>query len=192
MDLEKLLSYNPVLLALVATLFTWFVTAMGASMVFFFKTINKKILKHAPRNAKLLDSAKMTLEEIINVMDTAHKKGIDVARLHSGDPSIYGAIQEQIEALDEKGIRYEIIPGVSSFQAAAASLNQELTLPGVSQTVILTRRAGKTPVPERQSLAMLAKSLNTSFSFSWGRSKYSKNFCVNFIRFVRPCFCLVI
>ena len=127
--------------------------------------INKTILKYAPRNAKLLDSAKMTLEEIINVMDTAHRKGIDVARLHSGDPSIYGAIQEQIESLDKKGIEYEIVPGVSSFQAAAASLNQELTLPGVSQTVILTRRAGKTPVPERESLSILAKSRATMCIF---------------------------
>ena len=127
--------------------------------------INKKILKYTPRGARLLDSAKMTLEGIIDIMDKAYKEGIDVARLHSGDPSIYGAIQEQMEALDEKGIRYEIVPGVSSFQAAAASLNQELTLSGVSQTVILTRRAGKTPVPERQSLAMLAKSKSTMCIF---------------------------
>ncbi len=127
--------------------------------------INKEILGYVPKDAKLFDSSKMSLDEVLDIMEKAHEKDIDVARLHSGDPSIYGAIQEQIESLDKKGIEYEIVPGVSSFQAAAASLNQELTLPGVSQTVILTRRAGKTPVPEREALSILAKSRATMCIF---------------------------
>ena len=117
------------------------------------------VLAHAARDARVLDTASMTLEEIITEMEAAHGAGHDVARIHSGDPSIYGAISEQMRALDERGIPYEIIPGVPAFAAAAAALKTELTQPGLSQTIILTRLSGKaTPVPERERLEELAKS----------------------------------
>ena len=99
----------------------------------------------------------MTLDEVLNVIETANSKNKNVVRLHTGDPAIYGAIQEQIDALDAKNIAVEIVPGVSSFLAAAATLKQEYTLPGVTQTVIITRASGKTPVPERENLKNLAK-----------------------------------
>ncbi len=117
------------------------------------------VLEHAPEDARVLDTASMTLEEIVAEMERAHAAGLDVARIHSGDPSIYGAISEQMAALDERGIPYEVIPGVPAFAAAAAALKIELTRPGTSQTVILTRLSGKaTPVPERERLEELAKS----------------------------------
>jgi precorrin-4/cobalt-precorrin-4 C11-methyltransferase len=103
----------------------------------------------------------MTLDEIINIIEEAKKDNKDVARVHTGDPSIYGAIQEQMSELDKRGIDYEVIPGVSSFLAAASTLKQELTLPGVSQTVIITRIEGRTPVPETEGLEVLAKSKAT-------------------------------
>jgi len=111
---------------------------------------------HAPR-AEVHDSSSMTLEETTSVIASAVLAGRKVARLHTGDPSIYGAIQEQMEELDRLGIAYGIVPGVTSAFAAAAALKQELTLPEVSQTVIITRLAGKTAVPERESLAEIAK-----------------------------------
>ncbi|MDD7363720.1 MAG: precorrin-4 C(11)-methyltransferase [Peptoniphilus sp.] len=107
-------------------------------------------------DAEVYNSATMHLEEVLAVMIEADRSGKDVVRLHTGDPSLYGAIQEQIDALESEGIAYQIIPGVSSFSAAAAAVGREFTLPGVSQTVILTRRAGRTPVPERESLDALA------------------------------------
>ena len=117
------------------------------------------VLKHAPADALVKDTASMTLEEIIAEMERAHAAGLDVARIHSGDPSIYGAIAEQMQALDARGIPYEVVPGVPAFAAAAAALKTELTQPGVSQTVILTRLSGKaTPVPERERLEALAMS----------------------------------
>jgi len=117
--------------------------------------INPQVLRYAPPGAKLVNSAELTLGEIIEVIKEAHSQDKDVARLHSGDPFIYGAIQEQLQQLEALGIDYELIPGISSFQAAAAALQQELTLPGVSQTVILTRKGGKTPVPPKESLSQL-------------------------------------
>jgi precorrin-4/cobalt-precorrin-4 C11-methyltransferase len=105
----------------------------------------------------IYDSAKMTLEEVIEVMLKNEEKDLTTARLHTGDPSLYGAIKEQIDILAENSIAYEIIPGVSSFAAAAAALGAEYTLPGVSQTLILTRMEGRTPVPERESIPALAK-----------------------------------
>jgi precorrin-4/cobalt-precorrin-4 C11-methyltransferase len=99
----------------------------------------------------------MTLEQVLEVMDRSVKAGKRVARVHTGDPSIYGAIQEQIDQLENMGISYAVIPGVSSFLAAAASLRREYTLPGVSQTVILTRIEGRTPVPQKERLGELAK-----------------------------------
>lgn len=119
--------------------------------------VNGDILKFAKSRAKIYDSSKMELEEIFKVIEQAKSNGKIVARIHSGDPSIYGAIQEQIDWCQSQKIEYEIIPGVSSFSAAAASLKQELTLPEVSQTVILTRIADRTSVPQNESLKNLSK-----------------------------------
>lgn len=116
--------------------------------------VNPALLKECKPGCKILDSAGMTLEEVIAAM--AEAAGRAVVRLHTGDPSIYGAIREQIDELRARGIAFEVVPGVSSFCAAAAALEAELTLPGVSQSVILTRMAGRTPVPERESVRALA------------------------------------
>ena len=102
------------------------------------------------------NSAKMTLDEVIESMSSAWKAGKKVVRVHTGDPSIYGAIREQMDALDALSIPYYVIPGVSSFVASAAALKKEYTLPGVSQTVICTRLEGRTPVPEKEALSKLA------------------------------------
>ncbi|MGR3319065.1 MAG: precorrin-4 C(11)-methyltransferase [Candidatus Anammoxibacter sp.] len=120
--------------------------------------VNKDILNYTKPGTKIYDSASMTLEEVLAVIKEANDADENVARLHTGDPSIYGAIQEQMQALDAMGIEHLIIPGVSSFTAAAASLKQELTLPGVSQTIIITRIKGKTSVPEKENLQKLAQS----------------------------------
>jgi len=117
--------------------------------------VNKEILNYCREDTKIYDSASMSLEE------EAKEMNIDVARVHTGDPSIYGAIQEQMSELDKRGIDYEMVPGVSSFLAAASALKQELTLPGVSQTVIITRIEGRTPVPEAEKLEMLSKTKAT-------------------------------
>lgn len=121
--------------------------------------VNARILDGL--GAQLKDSAGMNLDEIIDCMMKAVKKGQLVVRLHTGDPHIYGAIQEQMERLDQLGISYEVIPGVSSVFGAAAALKRELTLPELTQTVIITRRAGRTPVPERESLRELARHQST-------------------------------
>ena len=123
--------------------------------------VNKDILNYTKPDTIIHNSASMTLEEVISVYKEAKDANESVARIHTGDPAIYGAIQEQMQALDEIKIDYEVIPGVSSFTAAAASLNQELTLPGVSQTIIITRIKGKTSVPESEELHKLAKSRST-------------------------------
>lgn len=119
--------------------------------------VNKEILQWAPENARIYNSASMTLQDIIKVMVDAVKDGKQVARIHTGDPSLFGAISEQMLELDKHGVEYEVVPGVSSFLAAAASLKQEYTLPDVTQTVILTRLEGRTPVPEREKLGLLAQ-----------------------------------
>lgn len=118
--------------------------------------VSKEHLRFCRENCILHDSASMTLEDVIDVMENAVKKGLKVVRLHTGDPSIYGAIREQMDRLDTKGITYEVVPGVSSFTAACASIKKEFTLPNVSQTVILTRMEGRTPVPEDEDLEKLA------------------------------------
>ncbi len=118
--------------------------------------VNPEILNRRKDGSVVHNSASMTLEEVIEVTETAVKEGKMVVRLHTGDPAIYGAIREQMRELDKRGISYEVIPGVSSFSAAAASMNMEFTLPGVSQTLILTRIKGRTPVPEKENLASLA------------------------------------
>ncbi|MFQ5964003.1 MAG: precorrin-4 C(11)-methyltransferase [Candidatus Scalinduaceae bacterium] len=123
--------------------------------------INPDILDYCRKDSKKFNSASMTLEEIISIMEEAKAMNEDVARLHTGDPSIYGAIQEQMLELDKRGINYEIVPGVSSFLAAASALRQELTLPGISQTVIITRIEGKTLTPVTEKLEILAESKAT-------------------------------
>ncbi len=123
--------------------------------------VSPEVVGLLPVDAEKHDSAGMNLEEITAVFTRARDADRDVVRLHSGDPSIYGAIREQMNALDREGIEYEVIPGVSSFQAAAAALRTELTAPEVSQTVILTRTAGRTPVPDHQDLATLGASRGT-------------------------------
>ncbi|MBI5124332.1 MAG: precorrin-4 C(11)-methyltransferase [Candidatus Omnitrophica bacterium] len=127
--------------------------------------INRDILNLAKKNARRYDSSSMSLEEVLGLIKRA--KGTDsiVARIHSGDPSIYGAIQEQMDWCEKEGIDYYVVPGVSSFQAVSASLKQELTLPGVSQTVILTRASGRTKVPTREDLKKLAETRATMAIF---------------------------
>ncbi len=102
------------------------------------------------------NSASMTLEQVTEVMERGHNEGKSIVRLHTGDPTIYGAIREQMEILENIGIPYLVVPGVSSFTAACAAIKREFTLPGVSQTVILTRMEGRTPVPEKEDLELLA------------------------------------
>lgn len=116
--------------------------------------VNPELLKYADRDAKIYNSAKMCLDEVIDVMRQGDSKNI--VRLHTGDPCLYGAIREQMDRLDELGIGYDVCPGVSSFCGAAASLRAEYTLPGVSQTVIITRMEGRTAVPEREKIRLLA------------------------------------
>lgn len=118
--------------------------------------VHPALLSHAKQGARIYNSASMTLPEVINVMAQSVEKGERVVRLHTGDPAIYGAIQEQMDELARRGISYEVVPGVSSFLATAAALRQEYTLPDVSQTVIVTRNEGCTPVPSREKLSSLA------------------------------------
>jgi precorrin-4/cobalt-precorrin-4 C11-methyltransferase len=123
--------------------------------------VNPDLLKLLPADAQRHDSASMNLDEIVGLFENAHHEGVDVVRLHTGEPSIYGAIGEQMDALDRLGIEYEVVPGISSFQAAAAALRVELTAPEIAQTVILTRTPGRTPMPPSEDLAGLARSRAT-------------------------------
>lgn len=118
--------------------------------------VNPELLSYCRPDCKIMDSAKLTLEEVVEAIKNAEAAGKTTVRLHTGDSSIYGAVREQFDELDALGIDYDVTPGVSSFCGAAASLKAEYTLPGVSQTVIITRAAGKTPVPEKESIASLA------------------------------------
>ena len=118
--------------------------------------VNKQLLEMAKEGCQLYDSAQMTLEQVIDTIAAAEAAGKTTVRLHTGDPSIYGAVREQFDQLLSRGIAYDICPGVSSFCGAAAALKTEYTLPDVSQTVIITRAAGRTPVPERESIRALA------------------------------------
>ena len=127
--------------------------------------VNKEVLSGAREDARIYNSATMTLEEVLEVMEEADKKGQDVARVHTGDPAIFGAHREQMDALDRMGIEYDVIPGVSSFLATAAALRKEYTLPGVSQTVILTRMEGRTPMPPKEKLQDLARHNSTMIIF---------------------------
>ena len=121
--------------------------------------VPQEVIAHAPEDARTIDTAPLTLDQIIAEIEAAHAQGQDVARVHSGDPSLYGAIGEQIRRLEALGIDYTITPGVPAFAAAAAALGRELTLPGLSQTVILTRTAMKaSAMPEGEELAKLGAS----------------------------------
>lgn len=127
--------------------------------------VNPAVLSDVKPECVIYDSAGMTLEEVLNVMRDAEAQGKTTVRVHTGDSSIYGAIREQLDALDRLGIEHEVVPGVSSFLAAAAAMQKEYTLPNVSQTVILTRMEGATPVPERESIEQLAKHRATMIMF---------------------------
>lgn len=118
--------------------------------------VNPDLLAFARENCAIHNSAKMTLEEVVDVIKCAEAEGKMTVRLHTGDPSVYGAIREQMDVLDELGIAYAVCPGVSAAFGAAASLNLEYTLPDVSQTLIITRMEGRTPVPEKESIESLA------------------------------------
>lgn len=119
--------------------------------------VNPGLLSYANADCVIYNSATMHLEEVLEVMEHMEKQGKHTVRLHTGDPSLYGAIREQLDALKKKGIPYRICPGVSSFCGAAAALEAEYTLPGVSQSVIITRMEGRTPVPESEKLYCLAQ-----------------------------------
>ena len=114
------------------------------------------LLARARDGCAIYNSAEMTLEQVLEAVRKAEAAGVDTVRLHTGDPCVYGAVKEQMDALDALGILWDDTPGVSSFCGAAAALGAEYTLPGVSQSVIITRLAGRTPVPQRESLAALA------------------------------------
>ena len=118
--------------------------------------VNPALLEYAKEGAEIHNSAHMTLEEVIETMKAAEAEGKMTVRLHTGDPSLYGAHREQMDLLDEAGIGYDVVPGVSSFCGAAAALNAEYTLPNVSQSVIITRMEGRTPVPDGEKLRKMA------------------------------------
>ena len=126
-------------------------------VIFAGSLVNPGILtEHAKSGAQIYDSAKMTLEEVLEVMREAERSGLTTVRLHTGDPCIYGAIREQMDVLEKEGIPYDYTPGVSAFCGAASALDMEYTLPGISQSVIITRMAGRTPVPDRESIESFA------------------------------------
>lgn len=118
--------------------------------------VNPDLLQYKKESAEVYNSAYMTLEEVIEVMVRAHQEDKEIVRLHTGDPCLYGAIKEQMDELKERNVPYDVCPGVSSFCGAAAALQAEYTLPNVSQSVIITRMAGRTPVPEKEDIAKLA------------------------------------
>jgi len=118
--------------------------------------VNPQLLDYAKEGCQIYNSAKMTLEDVLEVMIEGYEKGQKVVRLHTGDPCLYGAIREQMDVLDEKKINYDYTPGVSSFCGAASALNLEYTLPNISQSVIITRMEGRTPVPAKESIQSFA------------------------------------
>ena len=118
--------------------------------------VNPELLGYAGKDAKVYNSAYMTLEDVLAVIENAEKEGLNTVRLHTGEPSIYGAVREQMDRLDDLGIAYESCPGVSACFGAAAGLNLEFTLPEVSQTLIITRQEGKTGVPDKEKIRSLA------------------------------------
>ena len=119
--------------------------------------VPREIVAAAPSGARVIDTSSLTLDEIIAEIDAAHRDGLDIARVHSGDPSLYGATAEQMRRLDALGIPYDVTPGVPAFAAAAATLRREFTLPSVTQSVVLTRTATRSSdMPENESLARFA------------------------------------
>ena len=118
--------------------------------------VNPQLLDYAKAGCSIYNSAKMTLEEVLEVMLRDVREDKQVVRLHTGDPCLYGAIREQMDVLDEEKIPYDYCPGVSSFCGAASALNLEYTLPEISQSVIITRMAGRTPIPEKESIESFA------------------------------------
>ena len=118
--------------------------------------VNPQLLEYTKENCEIYNSAKMTLEEVMEVMISGEKQEKKVVRLHTGDPCLYGAIKEQMDLLEKENISYKVCPGVSSFCGAASALNAEYTLPGISQSVVITRMAGRTPVPEKESIESFA------------------------------------
>ena len=118
--------------------------------------VNPALLDYAKEGCEIYDSSKLDIEEVLEIVKKAEEQGFMTVRLHTGDPSIYGAIREQMDRLDNEGITYDVTPGVSSFCGAAASLNLEYTLPGITQSVIITRMEGRTKVPEKESVEALA------------------------------------
>ena len=118
--------------------------------------VNPKLLDMCKETCEIFHSAYLTLEEVLEVLIRGEKEGKLVVRLHTGDPCLYGAIKEQMDALDAEGISYEVCPGVSSFCGAASALKAEYTLPGISQSVVITRMAGRTPVPDSESIRSFA------------------------------------
>ncbi|MCT8976624.1 precorrin-4 C(11)-methyltransferase [Clostridium sp. CX1] len=118
--------------------------------------VSKEHFQYCKGDVEIHNSASMTLEEVIEVINNSYKENKKIVRLHTGDPAIYGAIKEQMDELEKLNIPYQVVPGVSSFTAAAAAIKKEFTLPNVSQTVILTRVEGRTPVPEKEDLERLA------------------------------------
>ena len=127
--------------------------------------VNPELLAECKESCVVYDSAHMTLEEVLDVMCAADARGEEVVRLHTGDPCLYGAIQEQMDALDARGVDYEVVPGVSSFCGAAAALRQEYTLPGISQSVVITRLSGRTPMPAGEGMRTMAESGSTMVIF---------------------------
>ncbi len=122
-------------------------------IIFAGSLVNPELVrKYARPNCEIYDSAFMTLDEIMKILINGHKRGLIVSRLHSGDPSLFGAINEQMNILRSKNINFEIIPGVSSLFAAAAALKTEYTIPEISQTLVISRKEGRTPVPDNKSL----------------------------------------
>lgn len=119
--------------------------------------VNPELLEYVKKGCDIYNSARMTLEEVVAVMENAEKEGLTTVRLHTGDPSLYGVVREQMDILDHRGIPYDSCPGVSSFCGAAAALNLEYTLPGVSQSVVITRMKGRTSVPEKESIQDFAR-----------------------------------
>ena len=127
--------------------------------------VNPEVLGYTSQGCKVYNSAEMTLEQVLEVIQQAEAEGKTTVRLHTGDSSIYGAVREQFDQLEELGIAYDVCPGVSAFCGAASALRAEYTLPDVSQTVIITRAAGRTPVPERESIRSLASHRATMVLF---------------------------
>lgn len=127
--------------------------------------VSRDLLGWARQDARIYDSASMDLEQVMEVMEQAERDGLTTVRLHTGDPCLYGTIREQMDGLDARGIKYDICPGVSSFCGAAAALGMEYTLPGISQSVVITRMAGRTPVPERESIEKFAAHGSTMVIF---------------------------